>query len=144
MCNLYLQDRQQGRMPRYRGVTLLPELRQFEVAVALASDNCRDAFFAYGDHDMVEVFNQSVRIGQLDRPIGDWPQAVTRTPAQIMGLDVGLIGEGRPADLVVFKARNLSELLARPQSDRIVIRQGTAIDTTLPDYAELDAVVGIS
>lgn len=144
MCNLYLQDRQPGRMPRYRGVTLLPELRQFEVAVALASDNCRDAFFAYGDHDMVEVFTQSVRIGQLDRPIGDWPQAVTRTPAQIMGLETGLIGTGRPADLVVFKARSFSELLSRPQGDRVVLRQGSPIDTTLPDYTELDAVVGVA
>ena len=144
MCNLYLQDRQPGRMPRYRGVTLLPELRQFEVAVALASDNCRDAFFAYGDHDMVEVFTQAVRIGQLDRPVGDWPQAVTRTPAQIMGLEAGLIGTGRPADLVVFKARSFSELLARPQGDRVVLRQGSPIDTTLPDYAELDAVVGVA
>ncbi len=144
MCNLYLQDRQPGRMPRYRGVTLLPELRQFEVAIALASDNCRDAFFAYGDHDMVEVFTQSVRIGHLDRPIGDWPQAVTRTPAQTMGLDIGLIGVGRPADLVVFKGRSFSELLARHQGDRVVIRNGTAIDTTLPDYAELDQVIGVS
>ncbi len=144
MCNLYLQDRQPGRMPRYRGVTLLPELRQFEVAVALASDNCRDAFFAYGDHDMVEVFTQAVRIGQFDRPIGDWPQAVTRTPAQIMGLEAGLIGAGRPADLVVFKARSFSELLSRPQGDRVVLRRGSPIDTTLPDYAELDTVVGIA
>jgi cytosine deaminase len=143
MCNLYLQDRQPGRMPRYRGVTLLPELRQFGVAVALASDNCRDAFFAYGDHDMLEVFTQSVRIGQLDRPLGDWPQAVTRTPAQIMGLDTGLIGVGRPADLVVFKARSFSELLSRSQGDRVVIRHGSPINTTLPDYAELDAAVGV-
>ncbi|TVQ10503.1 MAG: cytosine deaminase [Leptolyngbya sp. DLM2.Bin27] len=144
LCNLYLQDRQPGRMPRYRGVTLLPELRRFEVAVALASDNCRDAFFAYGDHDMVEVFTQSVRIGQLDRPIGDWPRAVTHTPAQIMGLDAGLIGVDRSADLVVFKARSFSELLARPQSDRIVLRHGTPIDSTLPAYAELDEVIGLS
>ncbi|HSM80144.1 MAG TPA: cytosine deaminase [Nodosilinea sp.] len=144
MCNLYLQDRQPGRMPRYRGVTLLPELRQFEVAVALASDNCRDAFFAYGDHDMVEVFTESVRIGHLDRPIGDWPQAVTCTPAEIMGLDAGRIGLDRPADLVVFKARSFSELLSRPQCDRTVLRQGVSIDTTLPDYAELDAVVGLA
>jgi cytosine deaminase len=143
MCNLYLQDRQPGRMPRYRGVTLLPELRQFGVAVALASDNCRDAFFAYGDHDMLEVFTQAVRIGHLDRPMDAWPQAVTRTPAQIMGLDRGLIGVGRSADLVVFKARSFSELLSRPQGDRVVLRQGIPIDTTLPAYAELDAVIGV-
>jgi cytosine deaminase len=28
--------------------------------------------------------------------------------------------------------------LSRPQADRIVLRQGRPIDTTLPDYRELD------
>ena len=139
MCNAYLQDRQPGRMPRYRGVTLLPELAQAGVAVALASDNCRDPFFAYGDHDMLEVFNQGVRLGQLDTPFGHWPQAVTTTPARILGLPQGgQIGLGKPADLVLFKARSLNELLSRPQIDRVVLRRGSAIDCTLPDYAELD------
>jgi cytosine/creatinine deaminase len=45
---------------------------------------------------------------------------------------------GAPADLVIFKARSWTELFARPQSDRIVLRQGRQIDRTLPDYAELD------
>ena len=139
LCNLYLQDRHQGRMPRYRGVTLLPELHQLGVAVALASDNCRDPFFAYGDHDMVEVFTQSVRIGHLDRPIGDWAKAVTSTPAQMMGLpNGGLLKIQQPADIVLFSARTLNELLSRPQSDRVVLRQGQPIDTTPPDYRELD------
>ena len=31
-----------------------------------------------------------------------------------------------------------TELLSRPQSDRTVLRNGVAIDTTLPDYRELD------
>ena len=142
MCNAYLQDRHAGRMPRYRGVTLLPELAQAGISVALASDNCRDPFFAYGDHDMVEVFNQGVRLGQLDAPFGPWPQAVTATPARILGLPQGgQIGIGQPADLVLFKARRLNELLSRPQSDRVVLRQGAAIDRTLPDYAELDEVL---
>ncbi|NJN02038.1 MAG: cytosine deaminase [Leptolyngbyaceae cyanobacterium RM1_1_2] len=139
MCNLYLQDRQPQRMPRYRGVTLLHELKQWGIPVILASDNCRDPFFAYGDHDGLEVFTRSVRIGQLDRPIGDWPLAVTRLPGELMGLpQSGRIGVDLSADLIVFKARSFNELLARPQSDRVVIRQGQAIDTTLPDYAELD------
>jgi cytosine deaminase len=142
MCNLYLQDRQSSRMPRHRGVTLLPELDQAGVPVALASDNCRDPFFAYGDHDMLEVFCQSVRIGHLDYPFGQWPKAITQTPATIMGLNhLGEIGVGRPADLVVFKARSFNELLSRPQSDRLVIRGGKAIDATLPDYSELDAIL---
>ena len=142
LCNAYLQDRQAGRMPRYRGVTLLPELAQAGVPVALASDNCRDPFFAYGDHDMLEVFNQGVRLGQLDAPFGTWPQAVTTTPARILGLPQGgQIGVGQAADLVLFKARSLNELLSRPQSDRVVLRHGVAIDRTLPDYAELDEVL---
>lgn len=55
-----VQDRHQngGRTPRWRGVTLLHELRSHGIPVALASDNTRDQFFAYGDLDMLEVFNQ--------------------------------------------------------------------------------------
>jgi cytosine deaminase len=142
MCNLYLQGRTPGKTPRWRGVTLLHELKQAKVPVAIASDNCRDPFFAYGDHDALEVFTQSVRIAQLDRPYGDWANAITITPADLMGLpNVGRIGVGLPADLVLFKARNYSELLSRSQHDRIVLRNGKAIDTTLPDYAELDDLI---
>ncbi|NJL43370.1 MAG: cytosine deaminase, partial [Pseudanabaena sp. SU_2_4] len=48
---------------------------------------------------------------------------------------------GLPADLIIFKARNFSELLSRPHSDRIVLRAGKAIDATLPDYDELDDLI---
>jgi cytosine/creatinine deaminase len=142
MCNLYLQDRQPGRMPRWRGVTLLPELHAQGIPVAIASDNCRDVFYAYGNHDPLEVLTQSIRIAQIDRPIADWTRAITATPANIMGLSqAGRIGVGYPADFVIFTARNFSELLSRPQGDRIVVRRGQAIDTTLPDYRELDDLV---
>ncbi|MEM9807552.1 MAG: cytosine deaminase [Cyanobacteria bacterium P01_D01_bin.56] len=139
MCNLYLQDRQPSHTPRYRGVTLLHELQQQGITVALASDNCRDPFYAYGDHDGLEVFKQSVRIGHLDRPFSHWPQSFTSRPAQLMGLDHGGgLQPGTAANFVCFKARSLNELVARHQCDRIVIRQGKAIDTTLPNYEELD------
>ncbi|MGO8440855.1 hypothetical protein ACC861_37470, partial [Rhizobium ruizarguesonis] len=49
MCNMYLQDRYPGRTPRWRGVTLLKELAAAGVATAVASDNTRDPFYAYGD-----------------------------------------------------------------------------------------------
>jgi len=139
MCNMYLQDRQKGRTPRWRGVTLLHEFRAAGVPVALASDNTRDPFYAYGDLDMLEVYTQATRIAHLDHPIGDWPKAVGATPAGIMGLRIaGRIAVGAPADLVLFKARSFSELLSRPQLDRVVMRGGKAIDTDPPDYAELD------
>jgi cytosine deaminase len=142
LCNLYLQDRHPGVMPRYRGVTLLHELKAAGIPVAIASDNCRDPFYAYGDLDGLEVFTQATRIGHLDRPYGDWAQAITTIPADLMGLSTaGRIGPGLPADLILFKARTLNELLARPQSDRVVMRAGQAIATALPDYAELDDLV---
>ena len=144
MCNLYLQDRQSGRTPRWRGVTLLHELKAAGIPVAVASDNCRDPFYAFGDHDVLEVFNMAVRIAHLDMPYGDWLRTVTQTPAELMGLpNTGKIAVGLPADLILFKARNFSELLSRTQGDRTVLRQGKEIDTTLPDYRELDDLLGI-
>ena len=138
-CNLYLQDRGSQRTPRWRGVTLLHELKKAGISVALASDNCRDPFYSFGDHDLLEIFNLGVRIAHLDMPYRDWPAAVTKTPAELMGLaNVGKIGVGLPADLILFKGRNFSELLSRPQQDRVVLRNGKPIDTTLPDYRELD------
>jgi cytosine deaminase len=142
LCNLYLQDRVPGRTPRLRGITLLHEMAARGIPLALASDNCRDPFYGYGDHDPLEVFREAVRIAHLDRPVGAWPAAVARTPATLMGLSArGLITPGAPADLVLFKARGYSELLSRPQADRVVLRAGRPIDTTLPDYRELDGLL---
>jgi cytosine deaminase len=165
MCNLYLQDRnqeasEQGQLsgdaidwesdlptwqqfkshtPRWRGVTLLHELKYSDIPVAVASDNCRDPFYAFGDHDVLEVFAQAVRIAHLDAPYGEWCRIVTTTPADLMGLaTVGRIAVGLSADLILYRARYLSELLSRSQHDRVVLRAGQPIDTTLPDYAELD------
>jgi cytosine deaminase len=143
MCNVYLQDRYPGRTPRWRGVTLLKELAAAGVETAVASDNTRDPFYAYGDLDAVEVFREAVRILQLDHPLDTAARVVTTSPAGIAGRpDMGRIAVGRPADLVLFSARRWSEFLSRPQSDRVVLRRGKVIDRSLPDYRELDSVVG--
>jgi len=142
MCNMYLQDREAGRTPRWRGVTLAHEMTARGIPVAIASDNTRDPFYAYGDLDMVEVYREATRIMHLDHPIADWPASITTTPAQIMGLEFdGSLQTGAVADLVCFRARNWSEWLSRPQSDRIVLRNGAAIDQHLPDYRELDELL---
>ncbi len=143
MCNMYLQDRYAGRTPRWRGVTLFHELAAAGVATAVASDNTRDPFYAYGDLDPVEVFREAVRILHLDHPLDTAARVVTTSPAAIVGRpDKGRIATGDPADLVLFSARRWSEFLSRPQSDRVVLRRGKVIDRSLPDYRELDSVVG--
>ncbi|PVB60696.1 cytosine deaminase [Labrenzia sp. 011] len=141
MCNMYLQDRQAGRTPRRRGVTLLHEMRARGIPVAVASDNTRDPFYAYGDLDLVEVYTQATRILHLDHPIADWIGTVTGVPADIMNVPHGRLRPGAPADLVLFRARDWNELLSRPCGPREVVRAGYSIDSTLPDYRELDPLM---
>jgi cytosine deaminase len=143
MCNLYLQDRRgDNTTPRWRGVTLLHEMKARGIAVAVASDNTRDPFYAYGDLDMLEVYRMATRILHFDHPVGDWPQAIASTPAKVMRLDgFGMLAAGGSADFIVFKGRSWTELLSRPESDRIVVRDGRAIERKLPDYAELDELM---
>ena len=139
MCNMYLQDRASGRTPRWRGVTLLHEMKAAGIPVMVSSDNTRDPFYAYGDLDMIEVLREATRILQLDHGDTDWPATITTTPASIMRLDAdACLAAGGAADMVMTRARSLTELFARPQGDRTVLVGGKAIDTTLPDYAELD------
>lgn len=139
MCNMYLQDRQAGRTPRWRGITALHELKAAGVPVMIASDNTRDPFYAYGDLDLVEVLREGTRILQLDHSGPDWPATIARWPAEAMGLaGAGSIAAGGPADLILTRARDWTEFFARPQADRTVLVAGKRIDRTLPDHRELD------
>jgi cytosine deaminase len=143
MCNMYLQDRVAGRTPRLRGVAPLHELATAGVAVMVASDNTRDPFYAYGDLDMLEVFREATRILHLDHSRQPWIRMLSAASADIMGVpEQGVIRGGQGADLVLTEARTLPELLCRPQADRTVLVRGRAIDTSLPDYRELDHLYG--
>ncbi|MFN4058484.1 MAG: cytosine deaminase [Roseinatronobacter sp.] len=141
MCNLYLQDRTGARTPRWRGITLVHEMKARGINVSFASDNTRDPFYAYGDLDMLEVMREATRIAHLDHSDPDWTHAFLTNPARACSLNAPSLAPGAPADLVITRARGWTELFSRPQSDRIVLRAGRAIDRTLPDYAELDPLM---
>ncbi len=141
MCNLYLQDRHAGRTPRNRGVTLVHEMKARGITVSFASDNTRDPFYAYGDLDMLEVMREATRLAHLDHADPDWALAFTANPARACGFAAPSLAPGAVADLVLCNARSWTELFARPQHDRVVVRGGRVIDSTLPDYAELDALL---
>jgi len=142
LVNLFLQDRSPGRTPRLRGLPPLQEISARGVPVALSSDNCADAFHAYGDYDMLEVFREAVRNGHLDRHAGDWSASVTATPVALMRqVGSGRLEPGETADFVIFDARDIPQLLARPQSDRLVVRDGRLLAALLPSFDELDAAL---
>ncbi len=136
--NLYLQDRNAGRTPRWRGVTVVREMLARGIKVAAAGDNCRDGFYAYGDHDVVDTFRQAVRILHMDHPVTGAPALVGPMPAAIGALDGhGRLAVGAPARQIVFNARTINEIVSRPQSDRIVIDHGARVRAPAPDYSEV-------
>jgi len=136
--NMYLQDRKERRTPRWRGVTVVHEMLRRGIRVAAAGDNCRDSFYAYGDHDVVDTFRQAVRILHLDHPLSAAPALVGMTPSLIGEFEGhGRLVVGAPARLIVFNARTVNEIVCRPQTDRVVIREGEKISAFPPDYSEL-------
>ena len=142
LVNQFLQGRIDGSTPRWRGIPLLRELKAAGVPVALASDKCRDPYHAFGDHDMIEVFGAGVRMGHLEAELDRWPSSITTVPATILSVpEGGRIRRGGPADFQLFRARDYSELLARRQPDRLIIRGGRCTDAALPDYRKLDGVI---
>jgi cytosine deaminase len=144
MCNMFLQDRHSGRTPRWRGVTALHELKAAGVNTMIASDNTRDPFYAYGDLDMLEVWREGVRILHLDYPHAAWADAVCAAPARAMGIEAPRLAAGAPADFIVTAARDFTELFSRPQSDRVVVRNGAAIEAATPPHSALDALEGLA
>ena len=135
--NMYLQDRTSGRTPRWRGVTVVHEMLRRGIPVAAAGDNCRDSFYAYGDHDVLDTYRQAVRILHLDHPLDGTPAIVSATPAAIGKFDGhGKFAAGGPARLIVLNARTLNEVVSRPHSDRVVIDHGEISRARPPEYSE--------
>ncbi len=65
---------------------------------------------------MLEVWREGVRILHLDYPFADWAPVVREAPAAAMGLDVEPIRPGARADLILTRARDFTELFARPHA----------------------------
>ena len=142
MCNLYLQDRRTAgafpRHPAWRGLTLISDMLDSGIPVACASDNVRDAFFAYGDFDLLEVYTQSVRLAHLDTRLAESVRVVSATAAEIVGRPAaGRVAPGAPAQLVITAARSFSELLSRPASPRRCVDGEILHTPAIPDYREL-------
>jgi cytosine deaminase len=145
MCNLFLMDRRwdsEGAplSPYWRGTTLALEAINLGINVAVASDNVRDAFYAYGDYDMLEVWNQANRILHLDSRLGSSIEAVTSAPALLMGLDsqVGTIAPGKAARLIAIEAPSMNQLLSRSGCRRHVITGEQMRSIPLPEWTELE------
>ena len=137
-ANLYLQDRKLGRTPRLRAVPSRAWIRSHKIPVAIASDNVRDAFYPFGDYDMVENFRMSVAVYHLDQCLGDALDMIGPAPATMMGVEpLGSLSVGGPANFIIFSVRNLGDIVCRPQSDRVAVVDGRLVSDELPEFPTL-------
>jgi cytosine deaminase len=128
--NAYLQGSWNGT-PIERGITLVNEARAAGVRVCFATDNVADTFYPYGGYDLLDTFEKAVVLAHLKAPQG-WLDAVSTVPAAAMGLDGGdPFRAGVPADWLLFKARDMAELLSphgKSPAGRCLIRRGEMLD----------------
>jgi len=148
--NLYLQDSGPGlagggrRTPSRRGLLPVHEARARGIPLAFASDNHRDPFFPGGDLDPLQTLALAAMAAQLDDPVRDWADTISRQGAALLHLAWdGVLKQGAPADLVIHPGRDSVEVVSRPAFGRRVLRAGrwlTQAEATLPDFRELDGL----
>jgi cytosine deaminase len=88
---------------------------------------------------MMDTLKQAIRVFQADEPLTGSLAMASRVPADLIGRpDLGRIGSGLPANLIIFSARSLNALLCRDQQDRIVLSHGRQVTDPLPLHHELE------
>ncbi|KCV12793.1 amidohydrolase family protein [Bordetella holmesii] len=139
LINITLQGRHDS-YPKRRGMTRVPELLAAGIPVAFGHDCVMDPWYSLGSGDMLEVAHMGLHVAQMTgrEAMRACFEAVTTTPAAIMGLkDIGL-EVGKRADLVLLQARDPVETLHLRATRLAVLRAGRIIATTPPARASLD------
>jgi cytosine deaminase len=129
--NMYIHGRSDAIHTR-RGVTRLRELRAAGVQVAVGTDNIRDPFMPFGNTDLLQNAIVSALACHLvtDDDFVEMLRLHTVAPARLMRLEGYGLEPGRYADLVVFSARSIDELLAGETTRRWVFKRGNVIAET--------------
>ena len=138
LINITIQGRH-DTYPKRRGMTRVPELLAAGVPVAFGQDCVMDPWYSLGSGDMLEVAHMGLHVAQMTSQAGMRAcfDAVTMTPAAILGLDGYGIEAGCHADLVLLQARDPVEAIRLRATRLAVIRRGTVIATTPPATATL-------
>jgi cytosine deaminase len=138
LINITLQGRH-DTYPKRRGMTRVPEMLAAGIDVAFGHDCVMDPWYSLGSGDMLEVAHMGLHVAQMTGQDGMRAcfEAVTSTPARIMGLDdLGLRVGGR-ADMVLLQARDPVEAVRLRATRLHVIRAGRVIASTAPAVAQL-------
>ena len=125
LINITLQGRH-DTYPKRRGMTRVPELLAHGVPVAFGQDCCMDPWYSLGSADMLDVAHMGLHVAQMtgQAAMRQCFEAVTTTPARIMGLDGYGLGPGCHADFVLLQAHDPVEALRLRATRLKVYRRG--------------------
>jgi cytosine/creatinine deaminase len=131
LINITLQGRH-DTYPKRRGMTRVPELLAAGVPVAFGHDCVMDPWYGLGSADMLDVAHMGLHVAQMtsQAAMRQCFEAVTTTPAQILGLDAYGLAPGCRADLVLLQAHDPVEAIRLRATRLAVIRHGEVIART--------------
>jgi len=138
LINITLQGRH-DTYPKRRGMTRVPELLAAGVPVAFGHDCVMDPWYGLGSGDMLEVAHMGLHVAQMtgQAAMRQCFQAVTETPARILGLAGYGIAPGCRADLVWLDAGDPVEAIRLRAARRLVLRAGQVVSEAPPARATL-------
>jgi cytosine/creatinine deaminase len=138
LINITLQGRY-DRYPKRRGMTRVPELLAAGVPVAFGHDCVMDPWYALGSADMLEVASMGLHVAQMTSREGQRQcfEAVTTTPARILGLDTHGLAPGCWADGVLLQATSPEEAIRLRATRLMVLKRGEVVSRMAPATATL-------
>ena len=138
LINITLQGRH-DTYPKRRGMTRVPELMAGGVPVAFGHDCVMDPWYPMGSGDMLEVASMGLHVAQMTgrAAMRACYDAVTATPARILGLEGYGVEPGCFADMVLLQARDPIEAIRLRPARLAVLRRGRVVAEQPPASARL-------
>ena len=139
LINITLQGRH-DTYPKRRGMTRVPEMLAAGIDVAFGHDCVMDPWYSLGSGDMLEVAHMGLHVAQMtgQDAMRACFEAVTTTPARILGLEGYGIAVGNHADLVLLDAADPVEAIRLRAARRLVMRRGVVVAESPRARARLD------
>lgn len=126
----------QGRFdtyPKRRGMTRVKELDAAGINVACGHDSIMDPWYPLGRGSMLDALSMLVHVAQMTGRSELYRafEMVTTNPARAAEVEYGL-GEGLPANFVVFDCTDEAEAIRLRPAARWVVRLGRVVAETEP------------
>jgi cytosine deaminase len=139
LVNIVIQGRH-DTYPKRRGLTRVPELLAAGIDVAFGQDCTMDPWYSLGSGDMLDVAHLGLHVAQMTSVEGMRAafQAITQTPARLLGLDGYGLAPGCHGDFVLLDASDPIEAIRLRATRLAVVRRGRIISRTPAARAELN------